>query len=319
MKAGEIGNVRVIDEPIRPNEPIKPKKGLIGLLSLLFGGLLGVTGVFAKEAFYGSVNDPDQFERELGVPVYAVIPHSNWQEKLRARRRKQRDGKGEDGRTALLGSIAPDDIALEALRSLRTALQFALLDASNNIVALTGPQQSVGKSFISTNLALVTAQVEKRVLLVDADMRRGGLHRSFAIEREPGLSQAITGQLDWHEVVRTTGFANFDLLTTGVLPPNPSELLMSEAFASGLHQLAQDYDLVLIDTPATLPVTDSLIIGRSCGTVFLVLRAGQHSMREVEHTLSRLEKNGIRSHGIIFNDLPRSGVGAYSYYHYAYG
>jgi len=319
MKAGEIGNVRIIDEPVRPAAPIKPKKGLIGLVSLLLGSILGVGSVFAKEAFYGSINDPDELERELGVPVYAVIPHSTWQDKLRARRRKRRHGQGEETPTALLGSAAPDDIALEALRSLRTALQFALLDASNNIVALTGPQQGVGKSFIASNLALVTAQVDKRVLLIDADMRRGELHRSFAMAREPGLSQAITGQLDWREVVRSTGFANFDLLTTGVLPPNPSELLMSEAFASGLNDLAQDYDLVLIDTPATLPVADSLIIGRSCGTVFLVLKAGQHSMREVEHTLSRLAKNGIRSHGFIFNDLPRGGVGAYSYYHYSYG
>lgn len=315
MQAGEIGNVRIVDRPVTPIEPVKPKKGLVTLISLVLGGFLGLGAVFARESLRRTIEDPDMLEAQVGMPVYAVIPHSSRQDKL------QRALQREEGRrrNVLLSTAESADTAVEALRSLRTSLQFALINAPNTIVGITGPAQGIGKSFVTSNLAAVTAPTGKRVLLVDADMRRGELHRYFTLPRDPGLSQAIAGEIDWPAAIQSTELDNVDLLASGSLPPNPSELLMAPAFSAGLKEIAKNYDLILMDTPPVLVVTDGLIVARQCGTLFLVLKAGQHSKREIEHSISRLAKNGARPHGLIFNDLTQSVARRSGYYYYHYG
>ena len=317
-KAGTVGNVRIIDTALTAEKPIKPKKAMIVLLSLVLGIFLGVMVAFVRRAMNKGVEDPDSIEKNIGIPVYANIPLSVKQVLL------DKDIAAGKAKHTILCEHDPKDQAIEGLRSLRTNLHFALLEAKNNIVMITGPAPGVGKSFVSTNFAHVVAQANQKVLLIDADMRKGHINKEYDMTRSPGLSELITGEVDKKTAVRNTGFENVDVLTTGNMPPNPSELLMHENFEKYLGEFSKDYDLVLIDTPPLLAVTDAAVIGRLCGTTFVLLRYGVHSMAEIHAVTKRLRQNSIEPRGFVFNALqPRKGYGKYGYgkygnYNYEY-
>ena len=317
-KAGTVGNVRIIDTALTAEKPVKPKKAMIVLLSLVLGIFLGVMVAFVRRAMNKGVEDPDSIEKNIGIPVYANIPLSVKQVLL------DKDIAAGKAKHTILCEHDPKDQAIEGLRSLRTNLHFALLEAKNNIVMITGPAPGVGKSFVSTNFAHVVAQANQKVLLIDADMRKGHINKEYDMTRSPGLSELITGEVDKKTAVRNTGFENVDVLTTGNMPPNPSELLMHENFEKYLGEFSKDYDLVLIDTPPLLAVTDAAVIGRLCGTTFVLLRYGVHSMAEIHAVTKRLRQNSIEPRGFVFNALqPRKGYGKYGYgkygnYNYEY-
>jgi tyrosine-protein kinase Etk/Wzc len=312
-KAGTIGNVRIIDTAIASNKAIKPKKSMIVLLSLVLGLFLGIAIAFVRRAMNKGVEDPDSIEKNIGIPVYANIPLSTKQVLLD---KDVTEGRAEH---TILCEHDPKDQAIEGLRSLRTNLHFALLEAKNNIVMITGPAPGVGKSFVSTNFAHVVAQANQKVLLIDADMRKGHIHKEYDMKREPGLSELIAGEVDKATAVRQTEFENVSVLTTGSIPPNPSELLMHENFERYLNEFAKEYDLILIDTPPLLAVTDAAVIGRLCGTTFILLRYGVHSMAEIQAVTKRLRQNSIEPRGFVFNALqPRKGYGKYGYGKYGH-
>ena len=317
-KAGTVGNVRIIDTALTAEKPIKPKKSMIVLLSLVLGLFLGVAVAFVRRAMNKGVEDPDVIEKNIGIPVYANIPLSIKQALL------DKDVAAGKAKHTILCEHDSKDQAIEGLRSLRTNLHFALLEAKNNIVMITGPAPGVGKSFVSTNFAHVVAQANQKVLLIDADMRKGHIHKEYDMTRGPGLSELIIGEVDKATAVRNSGFENVDILTTGDLPPNPSELLMHENFEKYLNEFSKDYDLILIDTPPLLAVTDAAVSGRLCGTTFVLLRYGVHSMAEIQAVTKRLRQNSIEPRGFVFNALqPRKGYGKYGYgkygnYNYEY-
>ncbi|WP_147265595.1 CpsD/CapB family tyrosine-protein kinase, partial [Acinetobacter baumannii] len=145
---------------------------------------------------------------------------------------------------------------------IRTAIHFALANAKNNIIMIAGPSPEVGKSFISTNLATIFAQGNKRVLLIDADMRRGYMHKYFDVDVKPGLSELLSGQADLQKVLHKTQVTNLDVITRGKSPTNPSEILSSNQFKELLEQLQSQYDHIIIDTPPVLAVTDGIIISQ---------------------------------------------------------
>ncbi len=217
-KAGTIGNARILDPAIEPTYPVKPQKRTIAMLSTGLGLVLGIMLAFGIKALRRGVEDPDQIEQRLGLPIYASIPHSLKQDAL------TRLHKKDNSTSLLLALQEPNDIAMESIRSLRTSLQFTFIDAAKNIVCLASPSFGVGKSFVSANLAHALADTGKRTLLVDADMRRGHLHQFFSTERRKGLSEALSGELDIGEAVRETQINNLYFLTSGAVPPNPSEL-----------------------------------------------------------------------------------------------
>lgn len=313
VKAGTVGNVRIIDTALTAERPVKPKKILIILISTLLGLLLAIAGVLVRRTMTRGIEDPDVIEKNIGIPVYANVPKSPIQALLK------KDKRNEKAKHAILCEHDPKDISLEGLRSLRTNLHFALLEATNNIVMITGPAPSVGKSFVSTNFAHISAKAGKRVLLIDADMRKGHIHGEYGLSRAPGLSELIINETDVYKAVRNTGFKNVDVITTGNLPPNPSELLMHTNFEKALEHWSKEYDLILIDTPPLLAVTDAAIIGKLCGTTFVLLRYSAHSMAEIRATIKRLEQNNIEPRGFIFNALePRTGYEKYAHYHYEY-
>ncbi|BDG09633.1 polysaccharide biosynthesis tyrosine autokinase [Anaeromyxobacter paludicola] len=311
-KSGTIGNVRILDRALVPRKPVHPEPVQTAGLAVVLGLVLGVVAAFVRRSLNRGVEDPDLVEAATGIGVYASVPHSDLQSQL-GRGRKAAEGSG------LLAVRDSTDLAIESLRSLRTSLQFALMDAPNRVIALGGPSPGIGKSFVATNLAAVLADAGERVLLIDGDMRNGRLHKVFGLERSPGLSEVIAGSVSFDEAVHRDVGPNLDLLPQGVLPPNPSELLMSAGYRKLVERVSAQYALVLIDTPPILAVTDAAIIGRTAGVNLLVLRAGQHPLREITLTLKRYGQSGIRPAGFVFNDVVRL-AGRYGYgYGYGYG
>jgi tyrosine-protein kinase Etk/Wzc len=314
MKSGTIGNVRILDGALVPQDPVSPTTRTTLALSLLLGVTLGIAIAFARKALDQGVEDPDVIERETGLPVYATIPHSPAQATLAHALRKRASAA-----VPVLAATQPDDLAVEAVRSLRTSLQFALADASNNIIAIAGPSPSIGKSFISVNLAHVLADAGKRVLLVDADLRKGHLHRYFGVAKLPGLSDLIRGTAAEKDAIRKTTVDKLHFLAMGERPPNPSELLLSSRFQSLMAWASSEHDLVLIDTAPVLAVTDATLACRPAGTTLLVFRGGQHPLREIAAATKRMMQSGVTPRAIILNDvMPKAAGYAYSRYGYHY-
>ncbi|GAM33054.1 tyrosine-protein kinase, autophosphorylates [Acinetobacter calcoaceticus] len=310
-KAGEIGNVRVVDTAVEPVEPIKPKKLQVLILSLFLGGFIGTLIALLRNMLRTGIKDSGQIENELDLPVYATVPRSPIQESRIKILKKKKS-------IPILAVKNSDDIAIESLRSIRTAIHFALASAKNNIIMIAGPSPEVGKSFISTNLATIFAQGDKRVLLIDADMRRGYMHKYFDVDVKPGLSELLSGQADLQQTLHKTQVANLDVITRGKSPTNPSEILSSNQFKELLEQLQSQYDHIIIDTPPVLAVTDGIIISQYTGVNLIVARYAKSQMKELELTLNRFEQAGVKVNGFILNDIQRASAG-YGYgYNYAY-
>ncbi|MDC4400505.1 polysaccharide biosynthesis tyrosine autokinase [Acinetobacter baumannii] len=310
-KAGEIGNVRIVDTAVEPVEPIKPKKLLVLILSVFVGGFLGALIALLRNMLRTGIKDSGQIENELDLPVYATVPRSPIQESRIKILKKKKS-------IPILAVKNSDDIAIESLRSIRTAIHFALANAKNNIIMIAGPSPEVGKSFISTNLATIFAQGDKRVLLIDADMRRGYMHKYFDVDVKPGLSELLSGQVDLQKVLHKTQVANLDVITRGKSPTNPSEILSSNQFKELLEQLQSQYDHIIIDTPPVLAVTDGIIISQYTGVNLIVARYAKSQMKELELTVNRFEQAGVKVNGFILNDIQRASAG-YGYgYNYAY-
>ncbi|MFA0149152.1 polysaccharide biosynthesis tyrosine autokinase [Vibrio lentus] len=317
IKAGTVGNVRILDDAQAYARAIKPKKPLIVVLATLLGGMLSVAFVLVKAAFHRGVESPDQIE-QIGLPVYAAVPKSDLQIELTNRfKSKKVQTKGVQ---ALLAESNPADLSVEALRGLRTSLHFAMLEAKNNVLMISGPAPGIGKSFISTNFAAVAAKTGQKVLLIDADMRKGYLQQSFGVNWDNGLSDVLSGKQESAQSVKTTPIENLHILTRGQVPPNPSELLMHPRFAELMEWASKEYDLVIVDTPPVLAVTDPSIVGAFAGTTLMVARYGQNTIKEIDVARNRFEQSGIEVKGVIFNAIEKKSSSSYGYgyYNYAY-
>lgn len=316
-RAGTVGNVRVVDSAaVNISAPVKPKRPLIVVLAFMLGGMVGVGAVLMRAMMNRGVENADDIER-LGLPVYAGVPQSATQRELSVRGKRRNKGKHA---TNLLAIESPADLAVEALRSLRTSLHFGMMDAKNNILMVSGPSPKVGKSFVSTNLAAVMALADQKVLLIDADMRKGLNHEVFGLKNDKGLSDILSGQNTLEQVIHTSGVSeNLHFVSRGTVPPNPSELLMSKRFEELVAAVSGRYDLVIIDTPPILAVTDAAIVGRQAGTSMMVTRFGLNPAKEIELAKRRFEQNDIQIKGVIFNGVvKKASVHNYGYYNYEY-
>ena len=208
-------------------------------------------------------------------------------------------------RRNLLSVYGLDDMSMEELRAVRTALQPEIADAPNNIVLVTGATPGTGKSFVSANLAVVLAETGKQVLLIDGDLRRGHLAAAFGQPSEGGMAEVLTGQLEWKEAIRSVNVNGLSFISTGQYPSNPSELLSTPRMRQLLEQFSRQFDLVIIDTPPVLAVTDANIIAPHAGSTVLVVRPNAQTERELEETFRRLDRAGARVIGAIFNAAAR--------------
>lgn len=315
-KAGTVGNARVIDQAaVDATRPVRPAKTLIVAACGFLGGFLAIAAVFIRQLLNRGLEDPAVIE-QLGLSVYGSVPHSEWQHTAIGAR------TGGTGSPNLLVVKAPADLASEALRSLRTSLHFFQTEARNNIIMISSASPEVGKTFVACNLAAVLAQAGQRVLLIDADLRRGALHKTMNVEmgKLEGLSELIAGTSRLEEVVRATaGIENLHFIGRGKVPPNPSELLMSTRFTNLLESVAAVYDVVIVDTPPILAVTDAAIIGSRAGISLLVARFGKSHARDVSLAMQRFHQSGVSLNGAIFNAVRKRAAGYYRYGYYEYG
>ncbi|WP_247269281.1 MULTISPECIES: polysaccharide biosynthesis tyrosine autokinase [Pseudomonas] len=321
VRAGAVGNVRLIDPAdVDLSSPVKPKKALIVLIATFLGAFVGVALVLLRKSLSKGLEGPEAIE-QLGLPVYASIPYS-------ALQRDEDTKKGRAKITAetpayLLALRNPTDLSIESIRSLRTCLHFAALDSTNNRIMISGPSPQVGKTFVSSNLAAVMAQSGQRVLLIDADMRKGHLHKTLNVPIANGLSDLLVKRCSIEQAVNTVEIDNLHFISRGQVPPNPSELLMHANFRDLLAELSERYDVVIIDTPPLLAVTDAAIVGREAGISLIVTRFAVNPAKEIEATIRRFAQNGIELKGAVFNGVEKRaasyyGNGSYGYYNYEY-
>lgn len=307
-KAGEIGNIRVIDYAVEPIQPIKPKKLQILVLSVFLGGFFGVLISLVMNMMRTGIRDSIEIETNFGLPVYGTIPRSIYQpskpDKLK--------------QIPILSINHSDDLTVESLRSVRTTILFALANAKHNVIAISSASPEAGKSFISTNLSVLLAQNSKKVLLIDADLRRGYLYKYFHSQNQSGLSQVLLGQKQIDDAIIPSDHSNLYFLPRGSHPNNPSELLNSQQFEALIQNLRQQFDYIVIDTPPVLAVTDSLIIARHTGVNVLIANYAQTHIKEMGLAINRFENVDIKVNGIILNNVDIQSNSYGNGYNYAY-
>lgn len=312
-KAGITGITHIIDEAYSGGGAVAPNRQIICLVGLFAGLFVGLLFVLAWALLRRTIDDPDVIERDYGLPVYATVPFSSVE---------AGHASNSERRAHLLAVDNPEDTAVESLRSFRTSLQFALIEGGTKCIGITGPTPACGKSFIAANVSTLLAQAGKRVLLVDGDLRRGMLYKAFGVEQSSGLSDVLSGHMSAAEATKRSGVDGLELITTGKRPPNPAELLLTQRFADLKTEVDGDYDYVLFDLPPLLNVTDASIVASHLAATFLVVRSDHSTSSEVQQSIKRMNRDGLRLNGAIFNglrlDRHRHGYGKYGYYSYKY-
>lgn len=321
-KSSAIGNVRIIDNAITEPKPVKPKKALIVIIGVFLGGFISIGVVLVNVFLRRGIESPEQLE-EQGINVYASIPVSEWLQKNTLSKAKSKRLTMSQRRInesgAFLAVENPADLAIEAIRGLRTSLHFAMMESANNAVMISGASPSAGKTFVSTNLASVIAQSHQKVLLIDADMRKGYVHKLFNVNNDNGLSDYLVGKAKLEDAIKPVKNAGFDFISRGQVPPNPAELLMHDRFKELLEWATKTYDLVMIDTPPILAVTDAAIIGRYAGTTLLVARFENNTVKEIDVSIKRFEQSGVPVKGCILNGVVKKVSSYYGYGYNYYG
>lgn len=312
-KASTLGNVRIIDRAVTQLKPVKPKKLLIVILSAMLGFLFSSGIILVRNMLIKGIRQPAELEQH-NIPVYAVVPLAP--ELARRKRSRAIPTYQSD---ELLAKSAPTSLAIEAIRGLRTSLHFAMLKSDNKILMISGTSPGVGKSFVSSNLAVLMAQAGTKVLLIDCDLRRGYLHRIFsASEARAGLADYLSHDMNVSDVIQHAEYPDVDFIGRGRMTNNPTELFMSDKFKELLDSCSSQYDVIIVDTPPILSVTDAAIIGRYASTSLMVVRFEQNSLKEVEAGLRRFEQNGIAVQGTIFNGVEKRAAEPYTYGDYSY-
>ncbi|KPU88253.1 tyrosine protein kinase [Variovorax paradoxus] len=309
VKEGKVGNVRLLDKATEPKRPVKPQKPLIVGLSLVLGLLSGVALAIIRSKMASGIHNPQEIEDRLGLSVYSVVPQAVEQDAL-----LQLIATGAGG-AQVLAVTAPESLAIESLRNLRISLQLAMLESGSNRVLVTGATPGVGKSFVSSNYAVIMAQAGKRVLLIDADLRKGHINKSFGLPRQGGLADILAGDIAFEKAIHDQVLPNLDVLTTGNYPFNPANMMLSSALGDILDVASQRYDLVVLDSPPVLVAADAAAVSAHVGAILLVARDGLTQIGELGESVKRLAHANQRVSGVVFNgmDLSRRHYGSYGY------
>lgn len=299
VSAGEVGSVRIVDFAEQTTKPVKPQKKLILAVFMLLGLLLGAAIVSLKDKLSGGVKSATFIEKETGFTVYAKVPKGN--------------PKGTKG-TRPLAVVEPDDVAVESLRALRSSLEFSMMESDQPIIGVSGLIPGVGKSFISVNLAALYAGLGKKVLLIDADLRKGRLHKEFGIKRGNGLSQVLLRSVEPEDVISSTEVENLFVLPCGNVPANPAELLGSKHYMELIEQFKQQYDLIIIDTPPIMLVTDAALACRVAAQIVMVIEYNKHSIEAIQDGMGQILKGNPNAHAsIVINKYEHGSQDGYGY------
>lgn len=312
VKSGQLGNVRIIDLPINTYVPIAPKKAQVVLLATFLGLMLGIGLALLKSLLFAGVKNLEELENNTDIPVIGVIPHSS---------RLTRQLKNKARKFPLVEQIEPEGVVSEGFKSLRTHLIFNAKKTYCDILLITGAGPSIGKSFISANLAVAMAMANKKVLLIDADARLGHLQDRFNLPNINGLVDYLVDDTidaaNSSYMIQTTLYENLHFIPRGKGHSHASELFLNGKMEALLNFYRQFYDYIIIDTSPVLGTSDTLSIGQLVDSVLFVARYDVSTVRQVNYAIERLNKSNVNVEGIIFNDAKQSLIGAYNY-HYGY-
>jgi capsular exopolysaccharide synthesis family protein len=298
-KASTISNINVVDPAIAADRPVSPKKKKNLLLGLIVGLMSGVGICFFREYLDDTLKDPEQIKRVLGMPVLSVIPFI----------------APKDGNAGTVAHDAPRSPASEAFRSLRTGLHFCALKKVKKVMLVTSTFPGEGKSTVAANLAITLAQTGSKVLVVDCDLRRSTLHEKFGHPKAQGLTELLAGDLSAADATQATRIDGLSLIQSGTFPPNPSELLGSEAMAHFIEEMRNSYSHIIIDAPPTLAVTDAPLLTGVSDLVILVLESGRVPVKAALRTREMLHAAAAPVAGIVISDKNADSFG----YGYGYG
>ncbi|MEQ5186376.1 polysaccharide biosynthesis tyrosine autokinase [Providencia alcalifaciens] len=302
LNSGITADVRIIDSAESYPMAIAPKKNLIMVLASLLGLMMGCAFVIGKELLNNKIKNTEDLE-VLDLRVYATVPFSLDEKKSRYRENKKP-----------LSIENPADMAIESIRSLRTSVYFSVMNQDNNIVMVTSSSPNVGKSFITANMAVVLANAGKKILLIDTDLRKGHIHKTFGLENKSGLSEFLSQHSENPVSTHHQVIDNLDIISRGESTTHSSELLMGEQFKHLLDSVKHQYDMVLLDTAPIFAVTDPAIIGKYAGTSLLVAYYGVNTVKEIERALKHFKQNNIEITGAILNGIDEKSDD----YHYVY-
>lgn len=317
LKGSTVSSIRILKPASFPAVPLSSNVLLILFVSFIFGFSCSLAILLLQYALSRKI-DPLYLEKFLKVQVLAVIPYSLLQVQLFKEMRTKKTTRPH----YLLYQDHPKDICIEALRSLRTALKLASLSDDKKIIAISGCSPSVGKSFVSSNLSGLLSDLGAKILLIDADMRKGYLHKIFSCPQNGGLSEYLEAKADWPSSIRSV-LPNLDLMTAGDYPENPADLLMHQRFKQLMTEVSKQYELILIDTPPVLAVTDASLVFKFADIRLLLVSLSKDQLKEVEHAKGILEKSGLNLDGIICNSANQARKYGYKedylyHYHYKY-
>lgn len=300
------GNVLIIDEARIPLRPSKPNRTLIVIIGLLLGAGLAVGYVFVKNYFDDTIKTPDDIENRK-INVLAWVPHF------------ESNLAGDESVQFIVDKL-PDSIPSEAFRALRTRIQFSRVNTETlKTLLITSSAPQEGKTTIAVNLAGSFAHSKKKVLLIDCDLRKPSVHKLFGASRTPGLIDYLTGNAKFNEVLTSSSISNLSFITSGTIPPNPAEMLDSQEMRNLLKKLRDDYDLIILDSPPIIAVTDSEILTSMVDGTLLVVSSENTEIEMMERSVELIRRENTQFLGTVLNNFSyKSGYGSYYKYYYYY-
>lgn len=302
-KAATVSNIHIIDPALTPVSPVAPNKRKNMILGFWLSFMAGVGLVFFLEYLDDTIKDEESAKHELELPLLATVPHIPLE---------------EGGEISLHTYLEPKSAISESFRNLRTNIHFSAINKKKQVLMLTSSFPGEGKSTITGNLAAILSQTGARVLLLDCDLRRPSIHKKFGFDKAPGITELLAGDGDIDSLIRNTGIPGLDAISAGTIPPNPSELLGSDAMRGFIQLLRERYDTVLIDAPPVLGVSDPMILATMSDMVIVVLELGRVPLKAAHGMRELLDNVGATVAGLVVNDKVGSSV-RYGYYGYRYG
>lgn len=304
------GNIRIIDKAEVPKTPVKPQKRLSIILAMILG-LFGGTGLaFLLEYLDNTIKTPDDLKQYLNIPDLGPVP-------LFAAENKGNPGKGKDRTSDLIALHSPRSTASESYRGIRTNIMFSTAESVPQVILVSSAGPREGKTITAANIAIIMAQAGSKIIILDCDMRRPEIHNLFGATRDRGMSNILVGVDNIGEIIQSTEIPNLDVITSGPIPPNPSEMLGSKRMESLLVALRKKYDHILIDSPPVTAVTDASVLSKSADGVIMVIRTGDMARQIVKNGIDQFNNVGAHFIGAVLNGIDLSSS-KYSYYYYQY-
>ena len=320
-QAGNVGSVQIWDEALAPRRAVSPSSGLAVVGAVLGTVFLYLLYLTLRSALSTTIIDQDSLERASGLPVFMNIPRSSAQRRIRgstyegARKLLPGSSNANTADRHVLALSKPEDYSVENLRGLRSMLADVMDGAANNVLMFTSPLPSMGKSFVSLNLAVLLAQAGKRVLLIDADYQRGQIHRSLGLDNGPGLPEVVSGKAELKEAVRTTSVSSLYCITKGFSGSDIRREMPSDREMSTFMQVvAPRFDIVIVDTPPVLAVSTAAALGKHAGSTIMVVKEGDVKEPQLAEAIKRLTFSGVRVTGCILNSSSTPTPKHYAYY-----